>query len=928
MESNQEKATLESKIQAQFQEEQWTRISAKDITTSRFTLLDEIIDETKKEKKQADVAVLCKEHLQAYEPSVAARYILGMLASSESFESDARYLNELLTQFEEAGKWSLVEFLANKIPGQDKNRLVLRSKLNALEKLGRTKEVLPVLERLADIDKKNPEVALKFADAVINSDLDKGIAYYKQAAESFARDREFESLKNVWGKLVELIPEDFAFYRKIERVLSGYRQKDLLADLYSQLAFQYIKKEDTDNIIFLCKKVLEYNPAISRFKKEIIDCYRKKYHEHSLLEEFINMSGLHSNKRPVLNAISSFETNIVFDKGNYVAHRSWGVGKIAELNTDEMIIDFKDKEQHKMEIRMALKSLKPLTEDHFWVYQYQQPEKLQEMFENDFTEFFKILVCSFGDKISLSDIKHEIADKYIPLKEWSKWWTKARSRILEDDNIAVSPQRKDILEYHETAISQNEQLMEKFQTTQSDFNDKVSVALDTLKKYREREKGGSKAEDISDVILFMSSTFEDGLKAFEIEVQVLSLILLDMFKKEIPDDAHQYSEKDKKKIVERFASLSPEEVINMAQSLSQTELKKEFAQFVFKNHPDWKKIFLELLFQTPIKIHSFLYSTLHENNAQAELKDFYSRVRRNGKNNAEVFLWSMKNNFIGNDFEGFETETNHQLLAYFRLLKSIPRIETKGTKLKNNARELVLGAGKERMEELIRAYGKNSIRKFAALSREANIFSDLEGEQLVTWMQEINPDAFSQEELEHKSEAGISILDLLKKEGGSVASANAFEDLRQELEHLVNVEMPENSKEIGIAQEKGDLRENAEYKAAMERQVTLQAKVKKLDADLKAIRLLRSNQIPSDRVSLGSKVRLRDNRLNDVFVYSILDQWDADMDRGIIDYKSPLGKALIGHKIGETVVFGSGKDERNLEVTGIDLAVNEEGNLV
>lgn len=920
--TNKQENFLEKKIETQFNEEKWTRITAKDVTISRFTILDEIIEEAKNTQKEKVIQELCKEQLIEYKDSVAARYILGMLAAGENFESDTHHLNDLLKQFEEAGKWSSVVALSVKIPSQNKNRAVLRAKLNALEKLGSKKEeTVPVLEKLAEIDKKNPDVALKFADAIINDDIEKGIAYYKQATEAFARDRNFEKLKIVWGKLIELIPEDFPFYRKIERVLSGYRQKELLADLYTQLIYQYMKKEDTDNIIFLCKKVLEYNPSVSRFKKELVESYRKKYAGHSLLEDFIQMSGLTQNKRLVLNAINSFETNIVFDKGNYVFHRSWGVGKIAELNTNEMVIDFKGKETHKMEIQMALKSLKPLTEEHFWVYQYQKPEELEKMFEEDFESFFKILIRSFGDRISLSEIKTELVDKYVPSKNWSKWWTKTRSKVLENDNISVSPQKKDILEYHLTAISQNEQLIEKFQT---ESGDKIAVALETLKKYRERDKA-NQSEDLADVMLFMAPLFKEGLKSIDWETQVLSLIILDLFKKEIPDDVFQYTEKEKQTIVDKFVKIPEDIIIKEIQSLTQTELKKELATFTQKNHPKWKRIFFELLFQTPVKIHSLLYSTLRDQNAQEELKEFYTNIRRDGKRNADVFLWSFKNNFIGNDFEGFENETNYHLLAFFRLLKTIPKIETKGTKLKNSARDILLGGGKDRMENLITEYGKDSVRKFSALVRETNLFSDIEAEQIVTWMQEINPDVFSQEELEHKSELTVSILELIKKEGKTIASANALEDLRKELEHLINIEMPENSKEIGIAQEKGDLRENAEYKAAMERQQTLQAKVKKIDADLKEILILQASQVSTDRVSLGSKVRLEEG--NDRFVYSILDQWDADLDKGIIAYKSPLGQELIGHKVDDIVKFGSGKDEQNFKIVSIELAVDEKGRL-
>lgn len=913
--------SLEEQILKNFNEEKWTRTSAKDISISRFTILDQLIEETIKSKKEYEVKELAQEHLSQYDASASARYILGILDT----ENKTSHFNDLILQLEGFGKWSSIVVLTDKIPTLRNSRLMLRAKLNALEKLGQSKETISVLERLVEIDKKNAELFLKLATAIHEEDEEKALVYYKRAAEGFARDREFDSLKTVWGKLVDLIPTDFSFYKKIERVLTGFRQRDLIADLYSQLAFKQMEMREADNIIFVCKKILEHNPSMSRFQKEIMESLTNKHKEHSLFDEIVRISGLKDSKRPFLNAVSNFETYIVFDKENYVSHRSWGVGQIIELNTKEMVIDFKERPAHKMDIKMALKSLKPLTPDHFWVYQYQEPESLQKMFDEDFDSFFEILIRSFGDRISLSEIKSELRNSYVPAKDWSKWWTKTRAKILQNDNISVSPQRKDILEYHEIAISQKEQLIEKFQTQQSDFNDKVNVSLSALKKYKEKDK----SEDILDVIVIMIPTFEEGLKGVDIGIQVLSLILLEMFVKELGEEYPQKIDKENREfIIKRFAELSNKEVIEIVQSPNQTELKREIAIFIQKNHPRWQKIYLELLFQLPIKIHNLLYATLFENEAHEEIKEFYSKIRRERRKNPEVFLWSIKNNFVGNKFTNFESEVNYHLVSFFRFLKFIPKIELKGTRLKNNAREILIGSGKDRLRDLIAEYSKDSIRKFAILVRETSIFVDLEKEQIMEWFQEIDPEIFTEEELEKTESSTFDLLETLEKDGGTVASANAIENLRTELEQLINVEMPENSKEIGVAQEKGDLRENAEYKAAMERQVTLQARIKKIDNDLKEIQLLRSNQVVAETVGLGTKIRLKDQKNNENFLYIILDQWDADVDKGIIAYKSPLGRALLGHKVGETIPFGSGMNESKFEVLGISTAVNEEGYLI
>ena len=298
-ESDLSENSIEGKVQSQFNEEKWTRVSAKDVSISRFNLLDSILQQAIEEDFLDRLKEMSKEHLLEYEPSVAGRYFLGMIALKKNLPDEIVYLKQLLDQFQEISKWAVVEYLSDQMLQVSENRTILRAKLTALEKLGKIKETIPVLEKLARVDRKNPDVAFKYADAILDEDIDKGIQFYKQAAEAYAKSLQFEKLKTVWNKLVDLIPADLQFFKKIERILSGHRQKEILADLYVQLAYHFIRTEDLDHIILLSHKVLEYNPNYLRFKKELVETYRKKYKDHSLLEDFIRYSGLLNNKKNI-----------------------------------------------------------------------------------------------------------------------------------------------------------------------------------------------------------------------------------------------------------------------------------------------------------------------------------------------------------------------------------------------------------------------------------------------------------------------------------------------------------------------------------------------------------------------------------------------------------------------------------------------------
>lgn len=906
-----EAESLESRIQSQFNEEKWTRLSAKDVSISRFKILEQIFDEVKKQNKQDLLRSESLAHLAEYDQSIAAHYFLGMMALERNIPDEIVHLKTLLDQFQEASKWAVVDYLSEKMLAVTKTRTILRARANALEKLGKHKEAIPVLEQLAVLDRKNPDIALKYADAIINDDLEKALQFYKQAAEAFARNLQFEKLKTTWNRLIELLPDDFNFYKKIERILAGHRQRDMIAELYVLLANYFIKKEDHDKVMLLSKKILEYNPNYVRFKNELIRTYREKYKSHSLLEDFIKYSGLTDSRKSLQSSILNFETNIVFDKGNYVFHRSWGVGKIVDLNTSEMVIDFKDKKGHKMDIQMALKSLKPLREEHFWVMQFEKPEEMAKLFKEDITQFFKILLQSFGGKLSLADIKTELTDKYVPLSQWSKWWSKVRPELMKDPLIGISAQKKDMIELYESPVTTSESAIEKFQAAQG-FDDRVQVFIDVLKS----------PEENLEAIEFIAPHFRETLKSLDANTRLKSLWLLELATEALADDEPLFAKEQQAEIIQLFKSRSPQDLTALLHDIKQAELKRHALKFVKRHHGDWKRIYLEMLFETPVKFHKSLIADLAAANATEEITEFVNRLKKDVKDNAEIFLWAIKSVLAG-QIELPAGQVQEMLLGLFRMLKSIPKIEPKGSKLRNSVRDLFFSNGE--LMAVISKEAKDSVRRFASLLKDVPFFNDGEKIQIVSQLREINPAAFE----EHAEEGELpeqteSLAQKLERTGGTVASLDAIEAMRAKLDHLINVEIPKNSQEIGLAQEKGDLRENAEYKAALENQTILQAAVTQLEADLKSVQKLTAEDVDTDTISIGCRVKLRDTASGDIFVYSLLDQWDADMDKGIISYKSPLGKVLMGARKGATASFNAQK----LEIIGIEKAIDSSGRLL
>jgi transcription elongation factor GreA len=128
---------------------------------------------------------------------------------------------------------------------------------------------------------------------------------------------------------------------------------------------------------------------------------------------------------------------------------------------------------------------------------------------------------------------------------------------------------------------------------------------------------------------------------------------------------------------------------------------------------------------------------------------------------------------------------------------------------------------------------------------------------------------------------------------------DTLEQMKAELQHLRSVERPAASRAIAEAREKGDLKENAEYDAAKEAQGLLEAKIALLDGQVATARIVDENNIDTSKVSILTKVKLTNLGTKKQVTYQIVSEKEANLKEGKISNTSPIGKGLMGKKVGD-----------------------------
>jgi transcription elongation factor GreA len=148
-----------------------------------------------------------------------------------------------------------------------------------------------------------------------------------------------------------------------------------------------------------------------------------------------------------------------------------------------------------------------------------------------------------------------------------------------------------------------------------------------------------------------------------------------------------------------------------------------------------------------------------------------------------------------------------------------------------------------------------------------------------------------------------------------------FEDEIQQLEKELKTELP---REIQRARELGDLRENAEYAAAKERQRLVEARISMLKKRVSEIALMNLDKIPHDKVGFGSTVQLKDPQGQTV-TYQLVMPEDAAPEMGLISTASPIGRALVNKEEGDKVTVSTPNGSRRFEIVKLVTVHDEDG---
>ncbi len=862
-------------------EEKWTRAALNNYTIQNFKELDEIIRDAVEEGILDEVKTACDEHLAHSKNSIIALYISGIISLSRQLVDDTNLIM-LINIFTDNHKWNLVEYLAKRILEYGENKYALRTLADCYAHENEDGKVYEIWERLIRVDYEEADIVRQLAERKESEgSIEEAIDFYKKALHRYVNKKLFAQAKDVWHKLIEYSPEEIDFFfhleSKIAKVLGEERSIQLLEDLYPH----YKAKQDCDTAIGILKRVLEYDSRNEWARKEIVECYRQKFQEHSQLEEYVRLSNLNQSWRNVHEAIADFEKHIAFDAGNFVFHRAWGIGLIRTVHDDEILIDFAKKRKHTMSLRMAVSALTILNRDHIWVLRsIWKKERLHEKVKKSIDWALKIVIRSHDNAADMKVIKSELVPSVLTPGEWASWSTEARKILKSNPDFGNLPDKADTFVVRENPISTEEKLFNAFKAEKTFFG-RVRI----LEEFMETEKAGADSEYFNE----MFSYFVGFLKAANTvnEMVVASFLLV-------------------KRVISIRPYLNPgiqfdfQEYYDQIESVEQvfariedSDLKREFLVNVKRNVREWPEVFVRLF---PYYLSRYIIDELESSDQEQKLREMYLLIADRYREYREAFVWLVRN-IVNDEWLRMMEISQEKILINMVHLLDITYREI------SNKREV---SQNRRINKQIQTYlfKENRLESFILSSEEDSI------NRLFTLVEDVKDlDPSLRIELKHKIMEKYPTFHFFGEQEketvsrGFLATPESYAAKQRALQHLLDVEVPENSREISEAREHGDLRENAEYKAAKERQDILNTTAARWKEEIDRAQLCDPDSIDTGKISFGTLVKLRNEESGETEEYTMLGPWESEPSQHIISYLSPFGSAIWNHTVGEHLEF-------------------------
>jgi len=586
----------------------------------------------------------------------------------------------------------------------------------------------------------------------------------------------------------------------------------------------------------------------------------------SMKEELEKLVATRKFGRHIVDAL------IQLTESGYCYHKSWGFGKIAQLDAvfNRFQIDFQSKPGHTMDLEFAAESLKPISPNHIYVRKAENLSELHEMAAKRHLELIKLVLQSFDNHATVDQIQAALVPDVIQ-DDWKKWWEVAKRELKKDGHFQVPMKKSEPVIYQVKEVTLQQRLSEELRAAKG-LKARHTVANEIFKCLPDMTDRVAAAKEAITALNAEIHTHQRtqpsvALEAIFVRDDLRAAIECPPAEGEISSSTIWHQEMGK---------IGP-----ALEAIPAAKHRRALLSFKEAAPERWNDVLAAALNSVGSKLAGEVSNTLIQGGKLEQLKELLARLISQHQASSELLLWLARE----------RSDTYADILGpeVFRAMLTAMERDQFNERRSNKLRDFILD-DQTLLVELIGSADLEVIKDLTRALQLSPCFDDMDKRSLLARIVKSYP----------AIQAMISG-EQTKQDTTLVVSWESLERRNKEYDELVHKAIPANSKEVAIARSYGDLRENHEYKAAKEMQKILMRRKSELELQLNRARGTDFLNAKTDVVSIGTIVKTTDLDAQISEQYTVLGAWDSDPGKNVISYLTPIAQAIIGKKPGEEV---------------------------
>jgi transcription elongation GreA/GreB family factor len=563
--------------------------------------------------------------------------------------------------------------------------------------------------------------------------------------------------------------------------------------------------------------------------------------------------------------------------GKFCVHKSFGAGKVIDwdLPAKKVTIDFEKSTGQVMELQFAFQKTEPIPADDFRAKKIEQIEELRVLAKKDPVELIVHLLQSHGGSMSGEAMERELCGTVIPEVSFKKWWDAAKKALRESRRAVIPSKRTEAIILRDGDRSPAEALVADFEAAR-DIKGMIR-ALEAIAA----DIGAF--ENATDALKRLLLDIDDGArKAARVQLgQALQLVAA---RDEVIGSSKAIElDPTAVRLADLIANAESAKLAEDVGTLPSTRQRAVFEAFPLAFGEQWIEKIVHVFDRVGARGVTEIARLLVDRGGMPALATHLASALARRALGPDAIIWVCRERKeVAAGVFGPDVGASILNLLENDHLADGPR--------KTSRLQTLLNEDKSLLGDLVSIMDVNESRNFARRLLDCPVFGDLEKKSLMARIIKIRP-----ETAELVNGEGTR-----KREEALLVSWDSLERKKTELDELIRVRIPQNTRDISIARSYGDLRENFEYKSAKDLQRYLSHRKNELEKEIARARGTDFKGSDATTVNIGTVVTLVDAAGAEQ-VITVLGAWDSDPERKWVSYLSEVGKALVGRAPGEVV---------------------------